>query len=101
MIKTLSDAGYLVVKVPPCDIERGHGRHSLVTRSAMCPGKEPIPHAFLNGYMSSFGFNAVCACGRHLSTVPTGEDATGPSEWDEHKTEHDIDDRPRHLRGAS
>lgn len=84
MAAALRAAGYLVVKVPPCERDFGHGRHSLITRSAMCEGREPIPHAPINGHFGSFGWRVICACGGDFATYDE------PSEWDEHKAEHNI-----------
>ena len=62
-METVSDAahicadalrGFLVAKIPDCNrMDHPHGRHSLITRTASCPGKEPLPHGFANGH---FGF---------------------------------------------
>ena len=72
-METVSDAahicadalrGFLVAKIPDCNrMDHPHGRHSLITRTASCPGKEPLPHGFANGHLGSFGWIVTCACG--------------------------------------
>lgn len=85
-IKMLQDAGYLVVKIPPCKrTGRGHGSHTLITRSAMCPGEEPKPHAIQNRTLGAFGPWVHCACGESFSDYADDR----PTNWEKHKQEVD------------
>lgn len=90
-VALLTDAGYTVFLPPACKRPGGHGRHSLMTRSAMCPGVEPIPHGLHSVRTGSFGPIVDCRCGssfRHDDWAGTGR----PSQWEKHKAEHDIAD---------
>jgi hypothetical protein len=80
----LRDAGYLVVKIPPCGKQgRDHGRHILITRSASCPGGGTIPHGAHGGHLGTFGYWVNCRCGDSFS------DYSGPpSDWEKHKQAH-------------
>jgi hypothetical protein len=89
MVETLSAAGYLVVKIPPCDRRGGHGRHALITRTAQCDGVEPIPHGFHSTHRRLFGYGVTCACGGSFSDYSKDGE---PSAWAEHKAQHGIQD---------
>jgi hypothetical protein len=83
----LTNEGFLVVKIPPCEKEgQDHGKHTLITRSAMCPGGGTIPHGLRNWHQGSFGMWADCLCGSSFSDYyGTAED---PSDWEKHKIQH-------------
>ncbi len=92
MATTLVEHGYLVFKVPECKAgERGHGRHTLITRSGMCPGREPMPHGLTRFHQGSFGMWAMCSCGGSFATYTFADDADAPSPWDRHKAEVGIE----------
>lgn len=64
-IETLKAAGYLIAKIPECKhLDRPHGSHGLITRTASCEGVEPMPHGFRNGYQGAMGWINICQCGR-------------------------------------
>lgn len=87
----LSD--YLVFKAPECKVKgRGHGRHTLMTRSAMCPGEEPMPHGYAHFHMGTFGPWIKCRCGREFSDYHFDPENAEPTNWQAHKTEHGITD---------
>jgi len=88
MANQLRHAGYMVVKIPPCTKDEPHGRHTLITRSVSCPGREPIPHGHVTSYLGSFGMRVTCLCGESFSDSPMDDD--GPSDWEEHKAEHGV-----------
>ena len=84
--KLLSANGYLVFKIPACErAGRGHGRHVLVTRSAVCDGEEPMPHASAGFHMGAFGPWIRCACGREFRDYTAGDEDVTP--WSAHKAE--------------
>lgn len=86
MAQTLQDNGYLVFKVPPCNRNgHGHGRHVLLTRSAVCEGKEPVPHGFHSSHLGTFGFWNHCQCGRDFNDYSRGDD--GQTPWERHVVE--------------
>jgi hypothetical protein len=87
MAQALTAAGYLVVKIPDCKHGGGHGRHTLITRSAMCEGAEPIPHGWVNGHSGSFGWRNICACGRSFADYNINDDDTSPTAWQKHQAE--------------
>jgi hypothetical protein len=83
MAAELRESGYLVVKVPPCArAGTGHGKHSLITRTASCPGEEPMPHAFVNMHYGTFGPWYVCACGGSFRDHGADDE---PTPWSVHK----------------
>lgn len=85
MVEALRESGYLVVKIPPCSKQGGHGRHELVTKTVMCEGAEPIPHGYHSSFHTALGVRVNCRCGRSFS------DATDrPTPWDEHMEEHGV-----------
>ena len=82
MVGTLRENGYMVFKVPVCKIEGPHGRHAVITRTAHCEGKEPIPHGYHSSNMGSFGMWVNCQCGRSFSDC-----SSDPTPWERHKAE--------------
>lgn len=72
--------GYLVIKIPECRRPEGHGRHILVTRSAICDGVEPIPHGLRQSAQGLFYMWYTCLCGKDFNT----------EDWNQHKKEHGI-----------
>lgn len=87
-IKLVREAGYLVAKIPPCTrAGRGHGKHILTTKSASCPGEEPIPHGYQTSHRGSFGIWVYCRCGDSFSDYGPEDE---PSNWEKHKQEHGI-----------
>ena len=95
MAAHLGQRGYLVAKIPPCSRQgRGHGRHTLITRSGMCDGEEPMPHAFASLHDGSFGPWVYCACGRGFAWYRP-DDSDEPTPWDQHKAEHGISEAPQ------
>jgi hypothetical protein len=94
MAAHLRENGYLVFKVPPCNrMERGHGRHALLTRSAMCEGQEPVPHGFHSTHFGSFGPWNSCTCGRDFNDY--SEDENGLTPWQRHMAEVSLNDSLR------
>lgn len=83
--------GYLVSKIPVCKwAGRGHGKHVLLTRSARCPGEEPMPHKDVGGYQNFLGFQVLCACGDSFSDTPWNDDPESKTDWTLHKELHGI-----------
>ncbi len=88
-VRLLREQGYLVVKIPACDkAGKGHGRHSLITRTANCEGEEPMPHGLRNVHQGTFAPWVNCACGHSFNDGPF--DDGSPSEWQKHKEEHGV-----------
>lgn len=84
----LAAEGYMVVKIPECRYgERQHGRHGLVTRTAMCPGSEVLPHGYSGYHLGSFGGWIRCKCGSEFRDYGTEDER----HWDVHKATHNID----------
>lgn len=75
-IAVVRAAGFEVIRVPVCDREGGHGRHSLRTKTFRCEGVEPMPHGLM--HLSSRGFlggsSVICACGRSFTYMPDQDD---------------------------
>lgn len=86
-LKLVQEAGYLVAKIPECKLGgRDHGSHTLITRSARCPGGGTIPHGLHSWHLGTFGMWANCKCGGSFSDYYGSED--DPSNWEKHKAEH-------------
>jgi hypothetical protein len=90
IIVELQEAGFMVFKVPKCELGNGHGRHVLKTRSAICEGKEPIPHGYQNSSSRGLlgGSSVYCRCGLSFTSF-SGEKDT---PWEQHKREFKICD---------
>lgn len=87
VVKALRGQGYMVVKIPPCTrAGRGHGRHILITRSATCPGEDPMPHGVQGCHDGTFGVWVHCACGHSFRDYTAGDEPATP--WQGHKAEH-------------
>lgn len=86
-VALLREAGYLVVKIPPCGKEGSdHGRHVLITRSAACEGGGTIPHGYHSSHFGTFGKWMNCQCGHSFSDY-----GDPPTDWEKHKAEHGIE----------
>jgi hypothetical protein len=84
----LRSRGYLVFRVPACTREGGHGKHVLLTGSAMCPGVAPVPHGFLSSYETAFGTRVNCLCGdSFLDDAFSDEDERDDTAWQRHLNE--------------
>lgn len=85
MADVLRSHGYLVVKVPECNKDYGHGKHVLITRSGVCQGKEPIPHGYHSSHVGTFGMWVNCQCGKSFSDC-----TDDPTPWGLHKAENHL-----------
>jgi hypothetical protein len=88
----LVEAGYLVTKIPPCNRgDANHGRHSLITRTAVCEGGGVIPHGYHGTHMGSFGWWMNCQCGHSFADYGLEGEET---PWEQHKREHGFAEPP-------
>jgi hypothetical protein len=83
-VSLLRENGYQVSRKTACTTVGGHGRHTLKTRSEVCPGEEPMPHGYRSGHQGTFDWWVHCQCG---SAFP---DNDGPRGWAAHTAEHGI-----------
>jgi hypothetical protein len=84
LVEEVRGAGYLVIQIPSCKRDgHDHGKHVLVTKSAMCPGAGIAPHGAQTVTMGTLGLWVNCSCGDSFSDY--GEH---PTKWEEHRAQH-------------